>query len=62
MHGQLQTAQDLKEDEVLTTMLQILCPSTPAPTRGYYYAGVLGPELHLLEKLIETRWHLFTAK
>lgn len=56
MQGQLNDAQQLKEDEVLTTILQILCPSVPAPTRGYYYAGVLQPELQLLENVIYTRW------
>lgn len=56
MQGQLNDAQDLKEDEVLTTMLHILCPSTPAPTRGYFYAGVLQPEIQLLENILYTRF------
>lgn len=55
MQGQLNDAQQLKEDEVLRTMLLILCPSTPAPTRGYFYAGVLQPEIQLLENIIYTR-------
>lgn len=64
MQGQLSDAQQLREDEVLTTMIHILCPSSPAPTRGYFYAGVLQPEIQLLENIIYTRFkgnnnHLF---
>ncbi|XP_065371546.1 phosphatidylinositide phosphatase SAC2 isoform X3 [Calliphora vicina] len=62
MQGQLNDAQQLKEDEVLRTMLLILCPSTPAPTRGYFYAGVLQPEIHLLENIIYTSYYLARFK
>lgn len=56
MQGELNDAQQIKEDEVLTTILHILCPSAPAPTRGYFYAGVLQPEIHLLEDIVCTRF------
>lgn len=56
MQGQLNNANELKEDEVLSTILLILCPSVPAPTRGYFYAGVLEPEIKLLDNLLYTRW------
>ncbi|XP_013108333.2 phosphatidylinositide phosphatase SAC2 isoform X2 [Stomoxys calcitrans] len=62
MQGQLNDAQQLREDEVLTTILHILCPSTPAPTRGYFYAGVLQPELQLLEHVIYTSYYLARFK
>uniref|UniRef100_A0A1A9UEQ5 SAC domain-containing protein n=1 Tax=Glossina austeni TaxID=7395 RepID=A0A1A9UEQ5_GLOAU len=52
MQGQLNNANELKEDEVLSTILLILCPSVPAPTRGYFYAGVLGPEIKLLDNIL----------
>lgn len=55
MQGKLVDANELKEDEVMKTILHIFCPSTPAPTRGYYNAGVLGPELHFLENIVYTR-------
>ncbi|XP_073816731.1 phosphatidylinositide phosphatase spermathreecae isoform X1 [Musca autumnalis] len=62
MQGQLNDVQQLKEDEVLTTILQILLPSGPAPIRGYYYAGVLQPELQLLENVIYTSYYLARFK
>ncbi|XP_067619356.1 phosphatidylinositide phosphatase SAC2 isoform X3 [Eurosta solidaginis] len=55
MQGKLVEANQLKEDEVIATILHILCPSTPAPIRGYYHAGVLGPELHFLENIANAR-------
>uniref|UniRef100_A0A1B0BH87 SAC domain-containing protein n=1 Tax=Glossina palpalis gambiensis TaxID=67801 RepID=A0A1B0BH87_9MUSC len=62
MQGQLNNANELKEDEVLSTILLILCPSVPAPTRGYFYAGVLGPEIKLLDNLLYTRYYLARFK
>lgn len=56
MQGQLLTADELHEDEVLDTILQILTPETRPPIRGYYNPGVLGPELQLLESIVTTRW------
>lgn len=55
MQGQLLRAEDLQEDEVLSTILQILTPETRPPLRGYYNPGVLGPELQLLESIVTTR-------
>lgn len=55
MQGKLVEADQLKEDEVMKTILCMLCSSAPAPTHGYYHAGVLGPELHFLENIINAR-------
>ncbi|XP_039150706.1 phosphatidylinositide phosphatase SAC2 isoform X4 [Drosophila simulans] len=55
MQGQLLRAEELQEDEVLGTILQILTPETRPPLRGYYNPGVLGPELQLLESIVTTR-------
>nr|NP_001163676.1 spermathreecae, isoform E [Drosophila melanogaster]ACZ94972.1 spermathreecae, isoform E [Drosophila melanogaster] len=55
MQGQLLRAEDLQEDEVLSTILQILTPETRPPLHGYYNPGVLGPELQLLESIVTTR-------
>ncbi|XP_022213742.2 phosphatidylinositide phosphatase SAC2 isoform X4 [Drosophila obscura] len=55
MLGQLRQADELQEDEVLGTILQILKPETRAPIRGYYGVGVLAPELKLLESIVTTR-------
>lgn len=55
MQGKLKSSDELKEDEVFKRILQILVPSTPAPIHGYYSAGVLGPELKLLENIVYTR-------
>ncbi|XP_036323807.1 phosphatidylinositide phosphatase SAC2 isoform X2 [Rhagoletis pomonella] len=62
MQGKLVEANQLKEDEVMKTILHILCPSTPAPTRGYYHAGVLGPELHFLENIVNASYYLARFK
>ncbi|XP_017035862.1 phosphatidylinositide phosphatase SAC2 isoform X3 [Drosophila kikkawai] len=55
MQGHLLTADELHEDEVLNTILQILTPETRPPMRGYYNPGVFGPELQLLESIVTTR-------
>ncbi|XP_054747755.1 phosphatidylinositide phosphatase SAC2 isoform X3 [Anastrepha obliqua] len=62
MQGKLVEANQLREDEVMKTILHILCPSTPAPTRGYYHAGVLGPELHFLENIVNASYYLARFK
>lgn len=55
MQGQLQRADELREDDVLETIVQILTPESRPPLRGYYSAGVLGPELKLLESIVINR-------
>lgn len=55
MQGKLVEADQLKEDKIMKTILCILCPSAPAPIRGYYHAGVLGPELYFLENIVNAR-------
>lgn len=55
MQGKLQQAAELKEDDVLETIIQILKPESQPPLRGYYSAGVLGPELKLLESIVLNR-------
>jgi len=55
MQGQLLRAEELQEDEVLETIIQILTPETRPPLRGYYNPGVLGPELQLIESIVTTR-------
>lgn len=55
MQGQLQRADELREDDVLETIVQILTPESRPPLRGYYSAGVLGPELKLLESIVLNR-------
>ncbi|XP_033164017.1 phosphatidylinositide phosphatase SAC2 isoform X1 [Drosophila mauritiana] len=62
MQGQLLRAEDLQEDEVLGTILQILTPETRPPLRGYYNPGVLGPELQLLESIVTTSYYLARFK
>ncbi|XP_043651296.1 phosphatidylinositide phosphatase SAC2 isoform X2 [Drosophila teissieri] len=62
MQGQLLRAEDLEEDEVLDTILQILTPETRPPLRGYYNPGVLGPELQLLESIVTTSYYLARFK
>uniref|UniRef100_B3NZZ3 GG24675 n=1 Tax=Drosophila erecta TaxID=7220 RepID=B3NZZ3_DROER len=62
MQGQLLRAEDLQEDEVLDTILQILTPETRPPLRGYYNPGVLGPELQLLESIVTTSYYLARFK
>ncbi|EDW96284.2 phosphatidylinositide phosphatase SAC2 isoform X1 [Drosophila yakuba] len=62
MQGQLLRAEDLQEDEVLDTILQILTPETRPPLRGYYKPGVLGPELQLLESIVTTSYYLARFK
>lgn len=56
MQGNITEYTQINEDDVLDTIVEIaqetLVPSTPAPIRGYYYAGVLGPELRLAEDLV----------
>lgn len=53
--GQLQRPDELQEDDVLATIIQILIPEYKPPLGGYYNPGVLGPELQLLESVIMTR-------
>ena len=60
MQNNIKHVSEISEDEFLATIIEIaetaLVPSTPAPIRGYFHAGVLGPELQLLESLaIQTR-------
>nr|NP_001036740.2 spermathreecae, isoform F [Drosophila melanogaster]ABI31191.2 spermathreecae, isoform F [Drosophila melanogaster] len=62
MQGQLLRAEDLQEDEVLSTILQILTPETRPPLHGYYNPGVLGPELQLLESIVTTSYYLARFK
>ncbi|EDW55315.1 GM10430 [Drosophila sechellia] len=62
MQGQLLRAEELQEDEVLGTILQILTPETRPPLRGYYNPGVLGPELQLLESIVTTSYYLARFK
>ncbi|XP_052851086.1 phosphatidylinositide phosphatase SAC2 isoform X3 [Drosophila gunungcola] len=62
MQGQLLRAEELQEDEVLDTILQILTPESRPPLRGYYYTGVLGPELQLLESIVTTSYYLARFK
>ncbi|XP_017007574.2 phosphatidylinositide phosphatase SAC2 isoform X5 [Drosophila takahashii] len=62
MQGQLLRAEELQEDEVLDTILQILTPETRPPLRGYYNPGVLGPELQLLESIVTTSYYLARFK
>ncbi|XP_017057139.1 phosphatidylinositide phosphatase SAC2 isoform X3 [Drosophila ficusphila] len=62
MQGQLLRAEELQEDEVLDTILQILTPETRPPLRGYYNPGVLGPELQLLESIVMTSYYLARFK
>ncbi|XP_017035859.1 phosphatidylinositide phosphatase SAC2 isoform X1 [Drosophila kikkawai] len=62
MQGHLLTADELHEDEVLNTILQILTPETRPPMRGYYNPGVFGPELQLLESIVTTSYYLARFK
>ncbi|XP_016961022.1 phosphatidylinositide phosphatase SAC2 isoform X1 [Drosophila biarmipes] len=62
MQGQLLRAEELQEDEVLETIIQILTPETRPPLRGYYNPGVLGPELQLLETIVTTSYYLARFK
>ncbi|KAH8357220.1 hypothetical protein KR084_010037 [Drosophila pseudotakahashii] len=62
MQGQLLRAEELQEDEVLDTILQILTPETRPPLRGYYNPGVLGHELQLLESIVTTSYYLARFK
>ncbi|XP_020813812.1 phosphatidylinositide phosphatase SAC2 isoform X1 [Drosophila serrata] len=62
MQGHLLTADELQEDEVLNTILQILTPETRPPMRGYYNPGVFGPELQLLESIVTTSYYLARFK
>ncbi|KAH8242763.1 hypothetical protein KR032_001875 [Drosophila birchii] len=62
MQGHLLTADELHEDEVLNTILQILTPDTQPPMRGYYNPGVFGPELQLLESIVTTSYYLARFK
>lgn len=55
MQGELRHATELREDEVLETIVHILTPESHPPLLGYYNAGVLGPELKLLESIITNR-------
>ncbi|EDW15388.2 phosphatidylinositide phosphatase SAC2 isoform X1 [Drosophila mojavensis] len=62
MQGQLQRADELREDDVLETIVQILTPESRPPLRGYYSAGVLGPELKLLESIVLNSYYLARFK
>ncbi|XP_065721787.2 phosphatidylinositide phosphatase SAC2 isoform X3 [Drosophila suzukii] len=62
MQGQLLRAEELQEDEVLETIIQILTPETRPPLRGYYNPGVLGPELQLIESIVTTSYYLARFK
>jgi len=55
MQGELKQATELQEDEVLETIMHILTPESQPPLRGYYNAGLLGPELKLIESIVMNR-------
>ncbi|XP_017081971.2 phosphatidylinositide phosphatase SAC2 isoform X3 [Drosophila eugracilis] len=62
MQGQLLRPEELQEDQVLNTILQILTPETRPPLGGYYNPGVLGPELQLLESIVVNSYYLARFK
>ncbi|KAH8326677.1 hypothetical protein KR067_011777 [Drosophila pandora] len=62
MQGQLQRPDELQEDDVLATIIQILTPEYKPPLGGYYNPGVLGPELQLLESVVMTSYYLARFK
>ncbi|XP_030553911.1 phosphatidylinositide phosphatase SAC2 isoform X1 [Drosophila novamexicana] len=62
MQGELRHATELREDEVLETIVHILTPESHPPLLGYYNAGVLGPELKLLESIITNSYYLARFK
>ncbi|KAH8360019.1 hypothetical protein KR093_010212 [Drosophila rubida] len=62
MQGDLKQASELHEDPILETILHILLPESRAPLRGYYYAGVLGPELKLIESFVSNSYYLARFK
>lgn len=55
MQGELKNQTELKDDPILETIVNILTAETQPPVRGYYNAGVLGPELKLLESILSSR-------
>lgn len=58
MHGKIEHADDIKDDDVWEALLNvaqqtIIEPLAPdAPPKGYYNPGVLGAELKLLEPFV----------
>ncbi|KAL7728141.1 hypothetical protein ACLKA6_002274 [Drosophila palustris] len=62
MQGELKQATELQEDEILETIVHILTPESQPPLRGYYNAGVLGPELKLIESIVMNSYYLARFK
>ncbi|XP_068155593.1 phosphatidylinositide phosphatase SAC2 isoform X1 [Drosophila tropicalis] len=62
MQGNLKQESELHEDPILGTFVKLITPEMRPPIGGYYSAGVLGPELQLLESIVTTSYYLARFK